>query len=160
MCVFRIPLSPSTPVFFSPFQLRSSFKQAFSKKKSPKSASSHSDIEEMTDSSLPASPKLPHNGCGAAAQMPRSTHSSSMYVEAPRPAFEQKPGLIPSSGLTGVDRLSECLDSEAETVMQLRSELREKEMKLTDIRLEALSSAHQLDQLREAMNRMQVCTHS
>lgn len=41
--------------------------------------------------------------------------------------------------------------------MQLRSELREKEMKLTDIRLEALSSAHQLDQLREAMNRMQVC---
>lgn len=42
--------------------------------------------------------------------------------------------------------------------MQLRSELREKEMKLTDIRLEALSSAHQLDQLREAMNRMQVCT--
>lgn len=39
---------------------------------------------------------------------------------------------------------------------ELRSELWEKEMKLTDIRLEALSSAHQLDQLREAMNRMQV----
>ena len=58
-----------------------------------------------------------------------------------------------------VYRLSECLDSEAEMVMQLRSELREKEMKLTDIRLEALSSAHQLDQLREAMNRMQVCTY-
>ena len=57
-------------------------------------------------------------------------------------------------------RLSECLDSEAEMVMQLRSELREKEMKLTDIRLEALSSAHQLDQLREAMNRMQVCTRT
>lgn len=53
-------------------------------------------------------------------------------------------------------RLPEGLDGEAETVMQLRSELREKEMKLTDIRLEALSSAHQLDQLREAMNRMQV----
>ena len=48
------------------------------------------------------------------------------------------------------------MDSEAETVMQLRNELRDKEMKLTDIRLEALSSAHQLDQLREAMNRMQV----
>lgn len=42
--------------------------------------------------------------------------------------------------------------------MQLRNELRDKEMKLTDIRLEALSSAHQLDQLREAMNRMQVST--
>ncbi|XP_029952549.1 neuron navigator 2 [Salarias fasciatus] len=110
--------------------LRSSFKQAFSKKKSPKSASSHSDIEEMTDSSLPSSPKLPHNGTSAASHMLRNTHSNTL--------------------------LSECLDSEAETVMQLRSELREKEMKLTDIRLEALSSAHQLDQLREAMNRMQV----
>ncbi|XP_037102398.1 neuron navigator 2 isoform X3 [Syngnathus acus] len=110
--------------------LRSSFKQAFSKKKSPKSASSHSDIEEMTDSSLPSSPKLPHNGTGATNHMLRNTHSNSL--------------------------LSECLDSEAETVMQLRSELREKEMKLTDIRLEALSSAHQLDQLREAMNRMQL----
>ncbi|XP_060923845.1 neuron navigator 2 isoform X2 [Limanda limanda] len=110
--------------------LRSSFKQAFSKKKSPKSASSHSDIEEMTDSSLPSSPKLPHNGSSAAGHMLRSTHSNSL--------------------------LSECLDSEAEMVMQLRSELREKEMKLTDIRLEALSSAHQLDQLREAMNRMQL----
>uniref|UniRef100_UPI0037E76C0F neuron navigator 2 isoform X2 n=1 Tax=Semicossyphus pulcher TaxID=241346 RepID=UPI0037E76C0F len=112
------------------YELRSSFKQAFSKKKSPKSASSHSDIEEMTDSSLPSSPKLPHNGSAASSHMLRNTHSNSL--------------------------LSECLDSEAETVMQLRSELREKEMKLTDIRLEALSSAHQLDQLREAMNRMQL----
>lgn len=56
--------------------------------------------------------------------------------------------------------ISECMDSEAETVMQLRNELRDKEMKLTDIRLEALSSAHQLDQLREAMNRMQVSGRS
>lgn len=53
-------------------------------------------------------------------------------------------------------RISECKDCETETVMQLRSELRDKEMKLTDIRLEALSSAHQLDQLRDSMNRMQV----
>ncbi|XP_053093979.1 neuron navigator 2 isoform X5 [Pangasianodon hypophthalmus] len=106
--------------------LRSSFKQAFTKKKSPKSASSHSDIEEMNDS-LPSSPKLPHNGSSSSTPMLRNSNS-----------------LLP-----------EGLDGEAETVMQLRSELREKEMKLTDIRLEALSSAHQLDQLREAMNRMQ-----
>ncbi|XP_023558589.1 neuron navigator 2 isoform X2 [Octodon degus] len=112
--------------------LRSSFKQAFGKKKSPKSASSHSDIEEMTDSSLPSSPKLPHNGStGSTGSTPllRNSYSNSL--------------------------ISECMDSEAETVMQLRNELRDKEMKLTDIRLEALSSAHQLDQLREAMNRMQ-----
>ncbi|XP_069078027.1 neuron navigator 2 isoform X5 [Pleurodeles waltl] len=109
--------------------LRSSFKQAFGKKKSPKSASSHSDIEEMTDSSLPSSPKLPHNGSSLSTPMMRNSHSSSL--------------------------ISECMESEAESVMQLRNELRDKEMKLTDIRLEALSSAHQLDQLREAMNRMQ-----
>ncbi|XP_019375013.1 PREDICTED: neuron navigator 2 isoform X5 [Gavialis gangeticus] len=109
--------------------LRSSFKQAFGKKKSPKSASSHSDIEEMTDSSLPSSPKLPHNNSTVSTPLLRASHSNSL--------------------------ISECTDSEAETVMQLRNELRDKEMKLTDIRLEALSSAHQLDQLREAMNRMQ-----
>uniref|UniRef100_A0A3B4D244 Calponin-homology (CH) domain-containing protein n=1 Tax=Pygocentrus nattereri TaxID=42514 RepID=A0A3B4D244_PYGNA len=109
--------------------LRSSFKQAFGKKKSPKSASSHSDIEEMTDSSLPSSPRLPY--CPpAAATLLRHSHSNSL--------------------------ISECTDNEAEVVMQLRSELRDKEMKLTDIRLEALSSAHQLDQFRESMNRMQV----
>nr|XP_030129339.3 neuron navigator 2 isoform X7 [Taeniopygia guttata] len=109
--------------------LRSSFKQAFGKKKSPKSASSHSDIEEMTDSSLPSSPKLPHHNTAVSTPLLRTSHSNSL--------------------------ISECADSEAETVLQLRNELRDKEMKLTDIRLEALSSAHQLDQLREAMNRMQ-----
>ncbi|XP_062403158.1 neuron navigator 2 isoform X2 [Sardina pilchardus] len=109
--------------------LRSSFKQAFTKKKSPKSASSHSDIEEMTDSSQPSSPKLAHNGPASSAPMLRTSHSNSL--------------------------ISECVDTDAETVMQLRSELRDKEMKLTDIRLEALSSAHQLDQLRESMNGMQ-----
>ncbi|NWV46038.1 NAV2 protein, partial [Daphoenositta chrysoptera] len=109
--------------------LRSSFKQAFGKKKSPKSASSHSDIEEMTDSSLPSSPKLPHHNTTVSTPLLRASHSNSL--------------------------ISECADSEAETVLQLRNELRDKEMKLTDIRLEALSSAHQLDQLREAMNRMQ-----
>ncbi|XP_041317789.1 neuron navigator 2 isoform X2 [Pyrgilauda ruficollis] len=110
-------------------ELRSSFKQAFGKKKSPKSASSHSDIEEMTDSSLPSSPKLPHHKATVSTPLLRASHSNSL--------------------------ISECTDSEAETVLQLRNELRDKEMKLTDIRLEALSSAHQLDQLREAMNRMQ-----
>lgn len=48
-------------------------------------------------------------------------------------------------------------DSGERAVSELQSELWEKERKLTDIRLEALSSAHQLEQLREAMNNMQVC---
>lgn len=41
-------------------------------------------------------------------------------------------------------------------VTELRTELWEKERKLTDIRLEALSSAHRLEQLQEAMTSMQV----
>lgn len=47
-------------------------------------------------------------------------------------------------------------EPEKKEVSELRSELWEKEMKLTDIRLEALNSAHQLDQLRETMHNMQV----
>uniref|UniRef100_A0A8C0EY87 Neuron navigator 3 n=1 Tax=Bubo bubo TaxID=30461 RepID=A0A8C0EY87_BUBBB len=109
--------------------LRSSFKQAFGKKKSTKPPSSHSDIEELTDSSLPSSPKLPHSSgeCGAASMKPSQSASA----------------------------ICECTEAEAEIILQLKSELREKELKLTDIRLEALSSAHHLDQIREAMNRMQ-----
>ncbi|KAI5616165.1 neuron navigator 2 isoform X6 [Silurus asotus] len=110
--------------------LRSSFKQAFSKKKAPKSASSHSDVEEMDESSAPSSPRLPYGCHSAGTSLLRHSHSNSL--------------------------ISECTDCETEAVMHLRSELRDKEMKLTDIRLEALSSAHQLDQLRESMNCMQV----
>ncbi|XP_068443034.1 neuron navigator 3 isoform X3 [Clinocottus analis] len=110
-----------------PAQLRSSFKQAFSKKKT-KSQSAHDEMEEMIDS-LPSSPKLQHdNRQGSIATL----HSSPSTTE-----------------------LCECTEAEAETILLLKNELREKELKLTDIRLEALSSAHHLDQIREAMNRMQ-----
>ncbi|KAK7808403.1 hypothetical protein U0070_014265 [Myodes glareolus] len=144
--------------------LRSSFKQAFGKKKSPKSASSHSDIEEMTDSSLPSSPKLPHNGSTGSTPLLRNAHSNSLFPPELSCLNSVTMGMMVALCLILPTlkaesrqrvRISECIDSEADTVMQLRNELRDKEMKLTDIRLEALSSAHQLDQLREAMNRMQ-----
>ncbi|XP_056877844.1 neuron navigator 3 isoform X1 [Takifugu flavidus] len=110
-----------------PAQLRSSFKQAFSKKKT-KSQSAHDEMEEMTDS-LPSSPKLQHDNRQGSVATLRSSPSTT--------------------------ELCECTEAEAEIVLQLKNELREKELKLTDIRLEALSSAHHLDQIREAMNRMQ-----
>lgn len=47
---------------------------------------------------------------------------------------------------------------DTETVRELKKQLRDKEMKLTDIRLEALTSAHQLDQLREQVGKMRVST--
>ncbi|XP_014896073.1 neuron navigator 3 isoform X10 [Poecilia latipinna] len=110
-----------------PAQLRSSFKQAFSKKKS-KSQSAHDEMEEMTDS-VPSSPKLQHDNRQGSIATLRSSPSTT--------------------------ELCECTEVEAEIILQLKNELREKELKLTDIRLEALSSAHHLDQIREAMNRMQ-----
>ncbi|XP_051912032.1 neuron navigator 3 isoform X6 [Hippocampus zosterae] len=110
-----------------PAQLRSSFKHAFSKKKT-KSQSAHDEAEEMSDS-LPSSPKLQHDNRQGSVVTLRSSPSAT--------------------------ELCECTEAEAEIILQLKNELREKELKLTDIRLEALSSAHHLDQIREAMNRMQ-----
>ncbi|XP_078273288.1 neuron navigator 3 isoform X3 [Rhinoraja longicauda] len=107
--------------------LRSSFKQAFGKKKSSKPNLSHLDIEEIPDLSLSSSPQSLQGLTEAAGMKP--SHSTSA--------------------------LCECTESEAEAIVHLKGELREKELKLTDIRLEALSSAHHLDQIREAMNRMQ-----
>ncbi|XP_075788349.1 neuron navigator 3 isoform X2 [Pelodiscus sinensis] len=131
--------------------LRSSFKQAFGKKKSTKPPSSHSDIEELTDSSLPSSPKLPHNSgdCGTSAMKPSQSASASSLIWAPK---KRQNGHVIYKHRS---RICECTEAEAEIILQLKSELREKELKLTDIRLEALSSAHHLDQIREAMNRMQ-----
>uniref|UniRef100_UPI00398E5C24 neuron navigator 1-like n=1 Tax=Pristiophorus japonicus TaxID=55135 RepID=UPI00398E5C24 len=112
--------------------LRSSFKQAFTLKKAPKSASSYSDIEEIAtpDSSVPSSPKVQREDAESSSlSMKPSLSSTEVYNSA---------------------------DTELKEVSCLRSELWDKERKLTDIRLEALSSAHQLEQLREAMHNMQV----
>lgn len=43
-----------------------------------------------------------------------------------------------------------------ETLQDLKKQLREKDMILTDIRLEALSSAHQLEALKETVSKMRV----
>ncbi|XP_044042899.1 neuron navigator 3 isoform X15 [Siniperca chuatsi] len=139
-----------------PAQLRSSFKQAFSKKKT-KSQSAHDEMEEMTDS-LPSSPKLQHdNRQGSIATL----HSSPSTTDKCVCDSKSSPIWTPKKKQNGHmvykhrSRLCECTEAEAEIVLQLKNELREKELKLTDIRLEALSSAHHLDQIREAMNRMQ-----
>ncbi|XP_023812375.1 neuron navigator 1 isoform X7 [Oryzias latipes] len=118
------------------FELRSSFNKAFSIKKGSKT---YSDIEEITtpDSSAPNSPKMTHE-----------------VVEADENAASS----LKTSGSTTSSVIMETADegdSGDNAMSELRSELLEKERKLTDIRLEALSSAHQLEQLREAMNNMQ-----
>ncbi|KAM4738151.1 neuron navigator 1 isoform 2-T3 [Anableps anableps] len=116
--------------------LRSSFNKAFSIKKGSKT---YSDIEEIAtpDSSAPNSPKMAHEGGEMAEDLPSSLKMSTSATSS----------MIMETVEEG--------DSGERAVSELRSELWEKERKLTDIRLEALSSAHQLEQLREAMNNMQ-----
>ncbi|XP_028431572.1 neuron navigator 1 isoform X9 [Perca flavescens] len=112
--------------------LRSSFNKAFSKKGS-KPSGPYADIEEIStpESSAPSSPKVHHGGNNPALSMKSSASTSS-------------------SGLCEGDEVGDD-----KVVTELRTELWEKERKLTDIRLEALSSAHQLEQLQEAMTNMQ-----
>ncbi|XP_042635918.1 neuron navigator 1 isoform X4 [Catharus ustulatus] len=121
--------------------LRSSFNKAFSIKKGPKSASSYSDIEEIAtpDSSAPSSPKLQHGSTETASPSIKSSTSSSVGIDTTELFQAHSEG-----------------EPEKKEVSELRSELWEKEMKLTDIRLEALNSAHQLEQLRETMHNMQL----
>ncbi|XP_014021522.1 neuron navigator 1 isoform X2 [Salmo salar] len=128
------------------FELRSSFNKAFSKKGSKLSAS-YADIEEIAtpDSSAPSSPKIPiHHvdrdgeGDGNGDNPPSMMRSSV------------------SASSSGLCEGGEEPPGDEKVVTTLRSALWEKERKLTDIRLEALSSAHQLEQLQEAMNNMQM----
>nr|XP_033482101.1 neuron navigator 1 isoform X13 [Epinephelus lanceolatus] len=115
------------------FELRSSFNKAFSKKGS-KPSGPYADIEEIStpESSAPSSPKVHHVGGNPPLSMKSSASASS----------------------SGLCEGGEVADDKV--VTELRSELWEKERKLTDIRLEALNSAHQLEQLQEAMINMQM----
>ncbi|XP_017751960.1 neuron navigator 1 isoform X9 [Rhinopithecus roxellana] len=133
------------------YELRSSFNKAFSIKKGPKSASSYSDIEEIAtpDSSAPSSPKLQHGSTETASPSIKSSTSSSVGTDVTEGPAHPAPH-------TRLFHPNEEEEPEKKEVSELRSELWEKEMKLTDIRLEALNSAHQLDQLRETMHNMQL----
>uniref|UniRef100_A0AAY5KP77 Neuron navigator 1 n=1 Tax=Esox lucius TaxID=8010 RepID=A0AAY5KP77_ESOLU len=132
--------------------LRSSFNKAFSKKGSKLSAL-YADIEEIAtpDSSAPSSPKITihhdeGDGDGDQYDPPSSMRSSVSATSS-------------GTGVVFVPRLCEGGEEPPEdekVVSTLRSALWEKERKLTDIRLEALSSAHQLEQLQEAMTNMQM----
>ncbi|KAM4885318.1 neuron navigator 1 [Sylvia borin] len=139
------------------YELRSSFNKAFSIKKGPKSASSYSDIEEIAtpDSSAPSSPKLQHGSTETASPSIKSSTSSSVGIDtAEAPARDTcETWSLPWPRLFQAHSENE---PEKKEVSELRSELWEKEMKLTDIRLEALNSAHQLEQLRETMHNMQL----
>ncbi|XP_054720410.1 neuron navigator 2-like isoform X2 [Uloborus diversus] len=112
--------------------LRSSFSKAFSRSKKNKNGSV-SDVEDVrhlqSDSSTPNSPLLGSHMNGGNCQTLKQSHSSSALYEKEE---EDSP----------------------EEVKDLKKQLREKDMMLTDIRLDALSSAHQLENLKETVNKM------
>lgn len=54
------------------------------------------------------------------------------------------------------DRLLNDVECSPEVVIELKKQLREKDLVLTDIRLEALSSAHQLESLKDTVMKMRV----
>ncbi|KAK7107389.1 hypothetical protein V1264_015327 [Littorina saxatilis] len=108
--------------------LRSSFSKAFSGKKTKKmKTGSFSDCE-------------------------MDCHSLRSNASAPNSPLMQI-GHIPggASAMKGSHSSGALSDAD---VGVLKQELRDKDAKLTDIRLEALSSAHQLEQLRETMTKM------
>ena len=117
-------------------QLRSSFSKAFGGDKTKKKkTSSVSDIDGADSLSLRS----------ADVSVPNSP-----LLTVPHPMT------APTTPIKG-SHSSSALSDSSDTVLDLQQQLHEKDMKLTDIRLEALSSAAQLEQLRDAMNKMKVC---
>ncbi|KAG1650618.1 Neuron navigator 2 [Nymphon striatum] len=115
---------------------RSSIGKAFTRNKKNRKGSV-SDVEDNnslypSDTSMPSSPLLMPSNHANVNQLLSSLKSS----QSSSALFEKED------------------DDNLEGVTDLKQQLREKDMVLTDIRLEALTSAHQLESMKETVNKM------
>ncbi|CAL1533638.1 unnamed protein product [Lymnaea stagnalis] len=87
---------------------------------------------------------------GSLSDVEPDSHSLRSNASAPNSPLMQL-GHLGAPSMKGSHSSGALCDND---VNALKQALRDKDMKLTDIRLEALSSAHQLEQLRETMTKM------
>ncbi|GAB6029448.1 neuron navigator [Chamberlinius hualienensis] len=113
--------------------LRSSFSKAFSRSKK----NSNGSVSDVEDSHYRKSiDKLTPTSDG--------------------PLRKGKSNTLPANNadIQGTVQRNSDAQQSPEAVVELKKQLREKDMALTDVRLEALSSAHQLEALKETVSRM------
>lgn len=120
--------------------IRSSFSRAFKKNKpQPGGSANGSPVKGQQGEILSDAETIEENGGDNSRSVPssplmsiRSFHSSN----------------------SNESKVSE--GKEGEVISQLRKQLRDKDMQMTEMRLESLTSAHQLENLKEAMNQMRL----
>lgn len=111
-----------------------------------------SDAEDCKDGAAGGEHSAPNS-----PRLPSAKHENGAM---PGPGYKSKESKSQSSeqenAVSGSKSSSALYTKDDEDVNELKKQLREKDLVLTDIRLEALSSAHQLESLKDTVIKMRV----